>query len=150
MQIYGAGLFSGWGRSERILGECLAANGSTRDKAVVVSKYMPLPWRLRQPGSMLSALRGSVERLGVEQLDVYLVHNPLTSPRPLKVGRSSLVLGSACAAAVVVHVWLSLTISSWVAAALTGGMAALHAAEAEHPGASQQRAVAEQVYMQVM
>lgn len=37
--------------------------------------------------SMLAALRGSVERLGVEQLEVYLVHNPTTSLRSLKVGK---------------------------------------------------------------
>lgn len=85
VQIYGAGLFSGWGKSERFLGQCLAAGGGSRGGAVVVSKYMPWPWRFREPTSLLGALRASVERLGVESLDCYLIHNPLTTLRSLKV-----------------------------------------------------------------
>lgn len=80
-EVYGASLLGGWGQSERYLGGCLAAAGDTGRGAVVVSKYMPLPWRLREPSSMLAALDASVQRLGVQQLGVYLVHNPVTSLR---------------------------------------------------------------------
>jgi len=62
----------GRGGSERTLGRFLStANG----KPVVLTKFFPLPWRLRK-GSLVAALRKSLERLGLAQVDLYLVHFP--------------------------------------------------------------------------
>lgn len=62
----------GMGRSERLLGEFLR---TTDQKMVVTTKFFPYPWRLRQQ-SLLRALHGSLERLGISQVDLYLIHWP--------------------------------------------------------------------------
>jgi aryl-alcohol dehydrogenase-like predicted oxidoreductase len=62
----------GLGQSERLLGEAMRASGSD---AVIATKFMPLPWRLRR-GSLLRALRASLRRLGVERADLYQTHWP--------------------------------------------------------------------------
>jgi len=63
----------GQGQSEKLLGEFIASAGiSVR----VATKFMPYPWRLNQK-SLLQALRGSLERLGLEQVDLYQIHFPL-------------------------------------------------------------------------
>jgi aryl-alcohol dehydrogenase-like predicted oxidoreductase len=85
-EVYGAGLTGGWGASESHLGQCLRSGGGP---AVVASKYMPLPWRLREPSSMLAALRASCDRLGVPAVDLYYVHSSLPSLRSLKVPRGT-------------------------------------------------------------
>lgn len=63
----------GQGRSETLLGQFLHEAGSD---AAVASKFMPYPWRLRR-ASLLKALRGSLKRLGREQVDLYQIHWPL-------------------------------------------------------------------------
>jgi aryl-alcohol dehydrogenase-like predicted oxidoreductase len=71
----------GRGRSEQLLGELMTNNG---EKPVyVATKFFPYPWRLR-PAAMERALRGSLERLGKEQVDLYQIHWPL-SPRSIEV-----------------------------------------------------------------
>lgn len=85
-EVYGAGLTGGWGASELHLGQCLRSGGGP---AIVASKYMPLPWRLREPSSMLAALRASCGRLGVPAVDLYYVHSSLPSLRSLKVQRGT-------------------------------------------------------------
>lgn len=62
----------GNGQSERILGRL--ARGAT-EPVVLASKFAPLPWRL-SPRDVRKALEGSLERLGVERLDLYQVHWP--------------------------------------------------------------------------
>lgn len=69
----------GFGRSERLLGQALRASGKP---AVVATKFMPLPWRLRR-ASLHRALRGSLRRLGVQQVDVYQIHWPFP-PVPIE------------------------------------------------------------------
>ena len=44
--------------------------------AVVATKFFPVPWRLGK-GSLLRALRGSLKRLGMQQVDLYQIHFPL-------------------------------------------------------------------------
>lgn len=62
----------GWGRSERLLGRFV----HQEDQSVVVAtKFFPFPWRLRKQ-SLLGALQGSLERLGLARVDLYLVHWP--------------------------------------------------------------------------
>jgi len=63
----------GQGRSETLLGQFLREAGSD---AAVASKFMPYPWRLRR-GALLRALRGSLKRLGKDQVDLYQIHWPL-------------------------------------------------------------------------
>ncbi len=63
----------GRGGSERTLGRCLSP---TALKPVVLTKFFPMPWRLRK-GSLVEALRRSLERLGLPQVDLYLVHFPI-------------------------------------------------------------------------
>ena len=69
-EAYGGGVFSGWGASERFLGACMKPEAGGGDPAaapadpgllrpVVVSKYIPLPWRLFEPRCLLGALRSS-------------------------------------------------------------------------------------------
>jgi len=65
-EIYGAG------RSERFLGQFIKAT----DKPVVVAtKFMPFPWRLSKR-ALINALRRSLERLGLEHVDLYQIHWP--------------------------------------------------------------------------
>ena len=69
----------GRGGSERALGSLLA---TANPGPVVLSKFFPMPWRLRRP-ALLRALRGSLERLGLPRVDVYLVHFPIP-PVPIE------------------------------------------------------------------
>ena len=62
----------GFGQSERLLGRF--ARSSDRP-AVIASKFMPLPWRLRRD-NLASALRGSLRRLGMERVGLYQIHWP--------------------------------------------------------------------------
>lgn len=62
----------GWGTSEELLGEFVAG---AEQPVRIVAKFLPLPWRLTR-GSLLGALRDSLERLGREQVDLYLIHHP--------------------------------------------------------------------------
>jgi aryl-alcohol dehydrogenase-like predicted oxidoreductase len=67
------------GGSERTLGQFLPAAGP---KAVVTTKFLPLPWRLSK-GSLTAALRGSLGRLQLKSVDLYLIHMPWP-PVPVK------------------------------------------------------------------
>jgi aryl-alcohol dehydrogenase-like predicted oxidoreductase len=62
----------GFGQSERVLGELV---GGTDQKVYVASKYAPMPWRFTS-GHVRRALEKSLDRLGLEHLDLYQVHFP--------------------------------------------------------------------------
>jgi aryl-alcohol dehydrogenase-like predicted oxidoreductase len=62
----------GKGRSERFLGRFIRESGA---RAVVASKFMPYPWRLRRR-NLRSALKRSLDRLGISKVDLYQVHWP--------------------------------------------------------------------------
>jgi len=66
----------GQGRSERVVGQFMAAT-NTRDQVVLATKFAPLPWRLTS-GRLLHALRASLNRLGLSQVDLYQIHWPYT------------------------------------------------------------------------
>ncbi len=68
----------GGGESERILGRLLARNPSQRSEVVIASKFMPSPWKLDVHRSLLAAARKSVERLGVDCIDLYQIHGPIS------------------------------------------------------------------------
>ena len=65
-EVYGSG------RSERLLGQFLK---ETDQPVLVATKYFPFPWRF-QKSSLIRALRNSLERIGVESVDLYQVHQP--------------------------------------------------------------------------
>lgn len=77
--------FYGFGLSERLIGRFLAETGA---RPYLVSKFFPYPWRLSRK-SLLRALRGSLKRLGVEVVDLYLLHWPWP-PVPLRVWAEAL------------------------------------------------------------
>jgi len=65
----------GRGRSERVVGQFMRET-NTRDQVILATKFMPLPWRL-SPGRLVHALRESLNRLGLSQVDLYQVHFPM-------------------------------------------------------------------------
>lgn len=62
----------GNGRSERLLGQFIK---NTSTPVFVATKFFPLPWRIR-PSAVLRALHNSLERLGLESVDLYQIHWP--------------------------------------------------------------------------
>ncbi len=60
------------GGSERTLGLCLK---SAPAGVVIATKFMPMPARLRK-SQLIGALKGSLERLGLERVDLYMTHFP--------------------------------------------------------------------------
>jgi len=65
-EVYGSG------HSERLLGQFLK---ETDQPVLVATKYFPYPWRLTKK-SLIRALKGSLERIGVEAIDLYQIHQP--------------------------------------------------------------------------
>jgi aryl-alcohol dehydrogenase-like predicted oxidoreductase len=65
-EVYGSG------RSERMLGKFLK---ETEQPVLVATKYFPFPWRLTKR-ALLKALRRSLERIEIEAVDLYQVHQP--------------------------------------------------------------------------
>lgn len=65
-EAYGNGL------SERLLGRFLR---ETDQPVVVATKYMPFPWRMMR-SAIPRALKGSLERIGAESVDLYQIHWP--------------------------------------------------------------------------
>lgn len=78
-EVYGSG------RSERLLGEFLSGADET---IVVATKFMPLPWRLRK-GALMRTLRNSLNRLGLDQVDLYQIHWPFP-PVPVETWADAL------------------------------------------------------------
>ena len=64
----------GQGRSETLVGQFMRET-NTRDQVVLATKFAPLPWRF-PPGRLLHALRASLNRLGLSQVDLYQIHWP--------------------------------------------------------------------------
>ena len=64
----------GNGASERIIGELLR-EGGFEETPVIATKFAPLPYRL-SPKSLLDAVDKSLQRLGIETIDLYQIHFP--------------------------------------------------------------------------
>ncbi len=75
----------GNGRSEKMLGEFIR---QSHRQVVVATKFFPFPWRLRR-NDLVSALRRSLDRLGLEQVDLYQVHWPFP-PFPVETWMSAM------------------------------------------------------------
>lgn len=82
-EIYGSGL------SERLLGGLLK---EVDQPMLTATKFFPWPWRLTEK-SILRALKGSLERLGLERVDLYQIHwpTPLMSPERMAEGLAECV-----------------------------------------------------------
>ncbi len=65
-EIYGRGY------SERLLGKFIR---ETEQPVLVATKFFPYPWRLTR-NSIPRALKGSLERLGLDSVDLYQIHWP--------------------------------------------------------------------------
>lgn len=63
----------GFGRAERLLGSFIHETGHL---VSIATKFFPAPWRWRKR-TLLRALRGSLRRLGVKQVDLYQIHSPI-------------------------------------------------------------------------
>ena len=72
-EVYGAG------RSESFLGQFLK---TTTTPVLVATKFMPYPWRLKR-SALIRSLNRSLERLGLEQVDLYQIHWPFP-PMPVE------------------------------------------------------------------
>ena len=62
----------GNGRSERLLAEFLK---KTDQPILVATKFFPFPWRFGKK-TLVRALKASLERIGVESVDLYQIHWP--------------------------------------------------------------------------
>ncbi len=68
----------GGGESERIIGRLMARDPSVRDRVVIASKFMPSPWKVNVKTALVSAARRSAGRLGIESIDLYQIHGPIS------------------------------------------------------------------------
>ncbi|MBX3284229.1 MAG: aldo/keto reductase [Actinobacteria bacterium] len=68
----------GGGESERIIGGLLAEDPDRASKAIIATKFMPSPWKLQVTSALLSALRASLDRLGVPAVALYQIHGPIS------------------------------------------------------------------------
>jgi aryl-alcohol dehydrogenase-like predicted oxidoreductase len=68
----------GKGESERIIGRLLASDPGQRARVVLATKFMPSPWKVNVRGALLSAARRSRDRLGVDTIDLYQIHGPIS------------------------------------------------------------------------
>ncbi|MEZ5208326.1 MAG: aldo/keto reductase [Acidimicrobiales bacterium] len=68
----------GNGESERIIGRLLADDPQRAARTVVASKFMPFPWRVSVTTALLDSARASLDRLGVEAIDLYQIHGPIS------------------------------------------------------------------------
>jgi len=77
-EIYGSGT------SERLLGKFIK---ETDQPVLVATKFFPWPWRVTK-GFLPRALKGSLERLGLESVDLYQIHWPsyLMTPETMMEG----------------------------------------------------------------
>jgi aryl-alcohol dehydrogenase-like predicted oxidoreductase len=69
----------GQGRSETLIGQFLK---TTEKRVIVATKFMPFPWRLRK-SSLIKALKNSLDRLGLNKVDLYQIHWPFP-PLPVE------------------------------------------------------------------
>jgi len=68
----------GKGESERIIGRLLALDPDRKSSVLIATKFLPLPQKPRLRNAMRSAVLGSLERLGLECIDLYQIHGPIS------------------------------------------------------------------------
>jgi len=85
INFYDTAEIYGQGHSERLVGRYVVSSGKP---VVIASKFFPYPWRLRKK-SLVSALRTSLQRLGLKAIDLYQIHWPYP-PVPIEAWASGL------------------------------------------------------------
>ena len=83
----------GNGESERIIGRLMAADPVRRERLTIATKFIPMPWKLDVHGALRASLEASLERLGLDQVELYQIHGPISL-------RSNKALADALAAVV--------------------------------------------------
>lgn len=73
-EVYGSKAMGGGEDSERLLGRFIKER-QKKDEVVVATKFAALPWRLGR-GSLICALKESLKRLELSQVDLYQLHWP--------------------------------------------------------------------------
>ncbi len=68
----------GEGESERIIGQLIAEDPTRRDTLVIATKFLPAPWKLNVQTALREALLKSLDRLGIDQVDLYQIHGPIS------------------------------------------------------------------------
>ena len=68
----------GDGESERIIGRLLAADPGRRADVLIATKFMPMPWKVNVRSALGRAARASVDRLGIDAIDLYQLHGPIS------------------------------------------------------------------------
>lgn len=68
----------GKGESERIIGRLLKADAGRRKDLTIATKFMPLPWKLNVTGALVDAAKKSIERMGIDKIDLYQLHGPIS------------------------------------------------------------------------
>lgn len=114
-EVYGSG------ESERIIGRLLKADPTVRDRLVLATKFMPLPQKLNVKVALRDALLASIERMGVEHVDLYQLHGPVSL-------RSKGALADALAAVVDEGLTRAVGVSNYS----VGEMQRIHAGLAAH------------------
>ena len=71
-EVYGSG------ESERIIGGLLANDPGRAARVQLATKFMPVPWKLNVRSALAASLRASLERLGLESVDLYQIHGPIS------------------------------------------------------------------------
>ncbi|CAF1122042.1 unnamed protein product [Rotaria sordida] len=75
----------GFGESERCIARYKADHPIVGTKDIVVAtKFLPFPYKLSYPSSLINALRASLDRLKVDCVDLYQIHGPVHL-RPINV-----------------------------------------------------------------
>ena len=73
-----------YGESEERIGRYLGAMpAEQRSKVSIASKYIPLPWHLSS-SNVVSHLKASLKKMGMDKLDLYQIHGPALSVRPVE------------------------------------------------------------------
>jgi aryl-alcohol dehydrogenase-like predicted oxidoreductase len=68
----------GGGESERIIGRILARNPADRERVVIATKFMPSPWKVNVTSALAAAAKASLDRLGIDSIDLYQLHGPVS------------------------------------------------------------------------
>ena len=68
----------GKGESERIIGKFLAEDPARRAQAIVATKFLPSPLKVRVSVELVASLKASLDRLGLESADLYQLHGPIS------------------------------------------------------------------------
>jgi aryl-alcohol dehydrogenase-like predicted oxidoreductase len=56
----------------------LAADPTVRNQVVIATKFMPSPHKLAVTKALVKAARASLDRLGIESIDLYQIHGPVS------------------------------------------------------------------------